>query len=273
MGVGYLIHHGIKGQKWGVRNGPPYPLKDSVKRKAYSKDQRGTSKRNSKKNFMNSTVGSIDPKKIQMGIAMAAPFVMLGVAKLSANIQHDKDVKKNKESNTTNIQKRIKGRHSEAEDMKAVNPGFKTGERKYTMNCVLCSTAYELRRRGYDVEANTTELGRYMEDPMSYFNLRAVGAKFSTRSYDELKSKLQREPEGARGNIISGVGNFDSRHSMVWEKKNGDIIIRDCQSNTLYNSIDESIIRSKSRYEYEYIRTDNATINWDAIRDAVVERK
>ena len=22
-----LIHHGIKGQKWGVRNGPPYPLK------------------------------------------------------------------------------------------------------------------------------------------------------------------------------------------------------------------------------------------------------
>lgn len=22
----YLIHHGIKGQKWGITNGPPYPL-------------------------------------------------------------------------------------------------------------------------------------------------------------------------------------------------------------------------------------------------------
>ena len=22
----YLMHHGIKGQKWGVENGPPYPL-------------------------------------------------------------------------------------------------------------------------------------------------------------------------------------------------------------------------------------------------------
>lgn len=22
----YLYHHGIKGQKWGVENGPPYPL-------------------------------------------------------------------------------------------------------------------------------------------------------------------------------------------------------------------------------------------------------
>ncbi len=23
----FLVHHGVKGQKWGVRNGPPYPLK------------------------------------------------------------------------------------------------------------------------------------------------------------------------------------------------------------------------------------------------------
>lgn len=29
-----LVHHGIKGQKWGVRNGPPYPLaqKESVEK-------------------------------------------------------------------------------------------------------------------------------------------------------------------------------------------------------------------------------------------------
>lgn len=26
----YISHHGILGQKWGIRNGPPYPLKSSV---------------------------------------------------------------------------------------------------------------------------------------------------------------------------------------------------------------------------------------------------
>ena len=24
-----LYHHGIKGQKWGVKNGPPYPIQDN----------------------------------------------------------------------------------------------------------------------------------------------------------------------------------------------------------------------------------------------------
>lgn len=29
----YLMHHGIKGQKWGVKNGPPYPLKTQYRTK------------------------------------------------------------------------------------------------------------------------------------------------------------------------------------------------------------------------------------------------
>ena len=31
----YLMHHGIKGQKWGIENGPPYPLNDNIKAIAY----------------------------------------------------------------------------------------------------------------------------------------------------------------------------------------------------------------------------------------------
>lgn len=31
LGFNTLMHHGVKGQKWGVRNGPPYPLASSQK--------------------------------------------------------------------------------------------------------------------------------------------------------------------------------------------------------------------------------------------------
>ena len=46
----FLIHHGIKGQKWGVENGPPYPLdpqKDYSKaeKKAIVKDVRKINKK------------------------------------------------------------------------------------------------------------------------------------------------------------------------------------------------------------------------------------
>lgn len=30
----YLAHHGVEGQKWGVRNGPPYPLSGDAKKEA-----------------------------------------------------------------------------------------------------------------------------------------------------------------------------------------------------------------------------------------------
>ena len=33
MGCYYIKHHGIKGQHWGVRRGPPYPIEDKVLRK------------------------------------------------------------------------------------------------------------------------------------------------------------------------------------------------------------------------------------------------
>ena len=48
-----LIHHGIDGQKWGVRNGPPYPLESGHKiagkrkyrtDKGYHKNQNGSKK-------------------------------------------------------------------------------------------------------------------------------------------------------------------------------------------------------------------------------------
>lgn len=38
----YLKHHGIKGQKWGSRNGPPYPLKSSARSAAEKRAASGS---------------------------------------------------------------------------------------------------------------------------------------------------------------------------------------------------------------------------------------
>lgn len=42
-----LSHHGIEGQKWGVRNGPPYPLDSGD----HSKAELRAMRRNQKKNY------------------------------------------------------------------------------------------------------------------------------------------------------------------------------------------------------------------------------
>lgn len=46
----------------------------------------------------------------------------------------------------------IKGKHTREADLAATNPKYSTG-REYKVNCQRCVSAYEARRRGYDVEA------------------------------------------------------------------------------------------------------------------------
>lgn len=40
---GEIYHHGIQGQKWGKRNGPPYPLKPGAKSAAETKEKKSKS--------------------------------------------------------------------------------------------------------------------------------------------------------------------------------------------------------------------------------------
>ena len=41
----YIAHHGIQGQKWGVRNGPPYPLSlQKTSEKIYNSAEKRISK-------------------------------------------------------------------------------------------------------------------------------------------------------------------------------------------------------------------------------------
>ena len=264
-----ISHHGIQGQKWGTRNGPPYPLK--------SGEHSPVEKTGIGHNAANKLLSKYGSKSTAgMGEVLVAQLTAYAVmmitvkAIVEASYAHDK--KKNTKENTSDIQKRIKGKHSTADDLKAVNPDFTDPtDMSARMNCTMCSTAYDLRRRGYDVVANKTEQGRKFKDAAAWYNISHKDVpKYKTR--DQFEAALQNEPDGARGLTFTSYGMFNSYHCMVWEKKNGVVTISDGQNNTPPKSIKESGISAKGSVPYQYLRTDNAEINWDLIRDAVKER-
>ena len=261
-----LYHHGIKGQKWGVRNGPPYPLKGANKRAANIEKPNKSRKINA-----NSSYGAIPPELIEAGAMIAMSLAMYTIAYVDNRIKINKDIKKNMSNNSFKDIKIIDGDHTKEEDQKAINPNY-GNDLEHGMNCVLCSTAYELRRRGYDVEANGTEMGRQPSNVLKYFNLSKADVHYN-RKYEKFKKDIESMPDGSRGNLMTGVMSWDSRHSMVWEKENGRVIIRDCQTNEVYKSLDSSIINKRSSAGYRFIRTDNAIINEEAIMDAVKPRR
>ena len=72
--MSYLVHHGIKGQKWGKRNGPPYPL-DSGNRSASERKAglRASSSKPDNKNVKSSGLHLTDKQKkyIKIGAGVA----------------------------------------------------------------------------------------------------------------------------------------------------------------------------------------------------------
>lgn len=60
LGYNVLAHHGIKGQKWGVRNGPPYPLEKSSGGDIIKEEQKSKSFSISRNKF---TEYALNPEK------------------------------------------------------------------------------------------------------------------------------------------------------------------------------------------------------------------
>lgn len=63
-----ITHHGVTGQKWGVKNGPPYPLyrKDPVKYRAIRRVQRAAKTKSKVDSIVNS-LSEKDKKRLGVG--------------------------------------------------------------------------------------------------------------------------------------------------------------------------------------------------------------
>lgn len=248
-----LMHHGIKGQQWGKRNGPPYPLSEGKHRAVIKKHKVKKTKttglfKSYEKVISNSFENATAP--VEKRITPDGKAVYPPIAAVIEQAQR---------SGKDNPYDRGKKGFDGTED--EVNPDY--GAPGTTNNCAFCAAAIEMRSRGYDVCARRS----YGGVGAGMFERWFKGARNEyCESFNEMKSDIEKDGDGASGVMQGfygrGLGSGDGGHSLHWENNKGEITIRDGQTHKKY-SWDEAMDHFRFNDEKGCIRTrlDNHEAN------------
>ena len=147
----------------------------------------------------------------------------------------------------------------------------------YSSNCSYCTVAYDLRRKGYDVEAMPYEDKYYDDagflDAYEMYEDCDLDDMILDEGYEEtIYNALEEMPDGSYGHFLvlwkDVNGNPSGGHSMIWEKTNDKVLIRDCQTNKTYtyNEWFNAYLMTGYAYRIGLLRTDNLTPNDKALR-------
>lgn len=247
----YIAHHGIKGQQWGVLHGPPYPLKRTVSGKIQSQaktvDKRSSDPHNKKGNKSELAVWmtkagidllTLNPIGAVSDIARIGGAASAAIGEKAA----EKRLKNAAIDSKTGLGLKVKVLTPE-QDMRLTNPGYHNFNSNTKNNCVLCSTAFELRRRGYDVIAakagrgyNESEYDKWWKGSKTHFRSDEFPTERfgipnphkSQKLVDWANENILKQGEGARGSLSISFDGF-SGHSLAYEVKNGTVQVYDAQ--------------------------------------------
>lgn len=222
---GELVHHGIKGQKWGEKNGPPYPLKSSQK----------SSSEKAVKARTDAGLGAT----VALTVMTVAYIAAVAKAAKSTASKTEAEFRKNRKEYHEKLKKsrsiksfddapKLEQKMPPEESMKLTNPDYPLSGT--TANCTFCTTAMTLREMGYKVKARKSDnLGMMTDDLFE----AAFGAKEHQTSKTKMIDELSAQGDGSYGNLsVSSV--FGGGHSIFWKNVNGKTRIYDGQNGEEY---------------------------------------
>jgi len=148
--------------------------------------------------------------------------------------------------------KRIAGKHSIRQDLAAVNPKHGTDD-GYEYNCGNCVAAYELRRRGLDVEAQPRKRMPIDEWAGLFVGFQQQRPTLPMTADDiDIVQSIELDiilswGDGARGTVYGVPIGYDIGHFFSVEVSDGTVMFVDSQTNKLdvrryFDHLDKSSI-------------------------------
>lgn len=225
-----LIHYGVKGMKWGIRK--EYEAKG----------------RKSKSTSMGSKLtGKLPVKTTKNGYVHTTIYddINFNVDKVTIEnyIKYDDPNRYASESEAKrkfDALPRFNARLSETQQKQAVNHNASNLNRNF--NCFECTLAYEMRRRGYNVQANEVWGGFPAEvlhafdvkdafsiDVMTGLNVNLSYKSRAEECYKQMEEQCLAYGDGARGMMGIYYANGGG-HAMTWVVEDGEFKIIDNQA-------------------------------------------
>lgn len=212
-----------------------------------------------------------------LGVAdLAAHGVMSAVAKAKVNKYMTEREENSEKDPKTGLYLKKDGQYDEKQDLAAVNPGYLDMNSNSKNNCMLCTTTYELRKRGYDVTAQLDSVGYSFPDlkrwypkakveRISRFNEDGIG--ISKKEYmAKTINALEKQGNGAHGNVMV-CWNAGGAHSVYYEVQNGKVIFKDGQTGKTYLNPEKLLINTRAS---SYARLDNVKPDMKKIKEECV---